>query len=308
MARLVITGSSGFVGRHVVRHLVERGHEVHCINRSRVKNTGTITCHSVNLLTQSDALTGLIKEIRPQKLLHLAWSVDPGNFWNSRINLDWIAATLNLYRAFVSAGGKRIVLAGTSAEYGWSKANTSNPLDELKSEKMPTTLYGESKYTLFKVLTSAASLDNISLASGRIFFLYGPYEKPGRLVSDAIINLLQNRTMETTLGTQSYDFMHVDDAANALATLLDSPFNGAVNIASGSDQPLSTILQIIGSQIGRSNLFQFGARPISDVTPDRLAASVARLRNEIQFKSKFDLVTGLADTITWWRTELEKSL
>ena len=114
--------------------------------------------------------------------------------------------------------------------------------------------------------------------------------------------------METTLGTQSYDFMHVDDAARAFAALLDSPCNGAVNIASGIDQPISELLQIIGNQIGRSDLFQFGARPISDVTPDRLAASVERLRKEIQFEPKYDLVTGMADAITWWRTKLKRGL
>lgn len=308
MARLIITGSNGFIGRHVVRHLVARGHEVHCVNRSYIDNDSAITCHRLNLLTQTDFLGGLMKEIQPHNLLHLAWSVEPGTFWNSRKNLDWIAATLNLYRAFVAAGGKRFVLAGTSAEYGWSEANTTGPMDEIISEKAPKTLYGKSKYTLFNILTSAASLDNISLASGRIFFLYGPHEKPGRLVRDAIVNLLQNKIMETTLGTQSYDFMHVDDVAAAFAALLDSPAIGAVNIASGVDQPLTEILQIIGNQIGRADLFQFGARPMSNDTPDRLAASVKRLNNEIQFKPRFDLESGLLDTINWWKKNLEQNL
>ena len=169
---------------------------------------------------------------------------------------------------------------------------------------MPTTLYGQTNKSLFDVLTPAAALDGVSLAAGRIFFLYGPGEKPGRVVSDVIVNLLQSRPVETTVGTQRLDFMHVDDVARAFVALLDSEASGAVNIASGQDLPLSQLLVEIGAQLDRTDLLQFGARPLAANDPSRLAASIARLRNEVGFAPTFDLQSGLADTIAWWRRNL----
>ena len=80
MTRSIITGSSGFIGKYVVRDLVSLGHEVHCLNRTPVVNNSTIVCHPINLLTEGGELGGLLKEIKPQNLVHLAWSVEPGKF------------------------------------------------------------------------------------------------------------------------------------------------------------------------------------------------------------------------------------
>jgi nucleoside-diphosphate-sugar epimerase len=83
------------------------------------------------------------------------------------------------------------------------------------------------------MLEKSALLDNVSLGWGRIFFLYGPGEKPGRLVSGIISNLLAGRRIETTAGTQIRDFTHVADVAGAFAALCDSDVTGPINIASG---------------------------------------------------------------------------
>ena len=304
MSRVLVTGASGFVGKHTVRHLTARGYDVHCLTRMGGKIPG-VKCYQVDLLTEADALAKLVAGIKPQSLLHLAWTVEPGAFWTSRENLDWLAASVPLYRAFVDAGGRRMVLAGTCAEYAWSAAHTSRPLHELSSALTPATLYGQAKKSQFDILSAAAALDGVALASGRIFFLYGPDERSGRVVSDVVVNLLRGRLIETTEGTQSRDFMHVADVAGAFAALLASDVTGAVNIATGIDQPLSQLLAEIGAQIGRPDLLQFGARPMAANAPPRLAASVARLRDEVGFMPAFDLKTGLANTIGWWRRELK---
>ena len=99
-------------------------------------------------------------------------------------------------------------------------------------------------------------------------------------------DLLQNKIMETTSGTQSYDFMHVDDVAAAFAALLDSPAIGAVNIASGVDQPLTEILQIIGNQIGDA-----GARALGDALKENTSLTTFGIYQNYQsyYPSLFDL-------------------
>ena len=105
MARVLITGASGFIGRPALDQLITGGHEVHCLARNAGDVAGAIY-HHVDLLGDGKTLAGLICEIKPQSLLHLAWSVEPGAFWQDRNNLDWLAASFRLYRAFVAAGAR----------------------------------------------------------------------------------------------------------------------------------------------------------------------------------------------------------
>lgn len=295
--RILVTGAGGFVGRHAIAPLLARGFEVHALSRAALPGA---TCHSLDLM-DAKATRALLDGVRPTHLLHLAWTVAPGGFWTTRDNLDWVGATLSLYRAFVAAGGTRFVGVGSCAEYDWSPAAVAAPLDEAAPCR-PATLYGTAKDATRRLLTQAAGLDGVSFAWGRVFFLYGPGEKPGRLVSDTIARLARGESIDTTAGTQRRDFLHVADVADALVALLDSAVAGAVNIASGEDRPLVEFLGEIGRQLGQPSLLRFGARPMPVDEPARLAAGVTRLREEVGFVPRFDIATGIADTIAAAKT------
>ncbi|WP_211874430.1 NAD-dependent epimerase/dehydratase family protein [Plastoroseomonas arctica] len=292
--RILVTGAAGFIGRHALAPLAARGFEVHAVTRGAVLPGAT--SHAVDLMDVA-ATRGLLARLRPSHLLHLAWTVAPGGFWTTRDNLDWVSATLALYRAFAANGGARFVGVGSCAEYDWSPDAVAAPLDEQASPCRPATLYGIAKDSTHRMLAAAAALDGVSLAWGRVFFLYGPGEKPGRLVSDTVVRLLRGEPIETTPGTQRRDFLHVADVAGALAALVGSEMEGPVNIASGEDRPIAEFLGEIGRQSGRADLLRFGARPMPANEPARLAAQVARLRNAVGFTPRFDMASGIADTI-----------
>ncbi len=97
------------------------------------------------------------------------------------------------------------------------------------------------------------------MAWGRVFFLYGPHEAPGRLVSDVIQSLLERREAHCSDGTQQRDFMHVIDVGRAFAAVLDSDITGPVNIASGVCVPVRSIVSTLGSLLQASDLIRFGA-------------------------------------------------
>lgn len=290
--RILVTGAGGFIGRHAIAPLLARGFEVHALSRAVLPGA---TCHALDLM-DATATRALLDAVRPTHLLHLAWTVAPGGFWTTRDNLDWVGATLSLYRAFVAAGGTRFVGAGSCAEYDWSPAAVAVPLDEAAPCR-PATLYGTAKDATRRLLAQAAGLEGVSFAWGRVFFLYGPGEKPGRLVSDTIARLARGEFIDTTAGTQRRDFLHVADVAGALAALADCAVAGPVNIASGEDRPLADFLGEIGRQLGQPSLLRFGARPMPIDEPARLAACVTRLREEVGFVPRFDIATGIADTI-----------
>ena len=121
MIKTLVTGASGFIGRHSLPLLLKAGHEVHAVSLKK-KNPciNGINWHQADLKNQTQTKR-LIADIRPSHLLHFAWCTEPGSFWNDPKNNHWVQASLELLKNFQAHGGKRIVIAGTCAEYDWNE-------------------------------------------------------------------------------------------------------------------------------------------------------------------------------------------
>jgi len=295
LGRILVTGGTGFIGDFAVRALVARGYDVAVAARTPVPTPGAELV-AVDLLDQS-AHRGLLEAVRPDTILHLAWNVAPGRFWRSPDNLDWVAATVSLFRAFAEVGGRRFVGAGTCAEYDWTSVG---PLDPASTPIRPATFYGVAKAAVHDVLAGAADVTGVEVGWGRLFFLYGPGEKPGRLVSDVARSLLAGRPVDVGTGEERRDFMHVADVAEAFVRLVEAEGGRTVNIASGACPQMREIVSTIARTIGREELVNWGARQPRPGEPPRIEADVAAL-SEIGFRPRFTLEAGLADTIDWWR-------
>lgn len=296
MKRVLVTGASGFIGRHTLTALRARGFEVHANSRGLAADPeGGVAAHPLDLLGPGGP-AALVRDVQPSHLLHLAWA-PPSRSWMTLDNLSWAAASLELYRAFAEAGGRRAVVAGSCAEYDWSYET----LCEADTPARPRSLYGCAKNAVREVVAAAARQSGISTAWARIFFVYGPHEPPGRLVPEVADALLSGRVAETTHGRQQRDFMHVADVAAALAALLDGEVTGIVNIASGSCVAVRHVVEHLGRLAGRPDLLAIGARPVGPGEPARLAADVGRLSREVGFSPRYGLEEGLADALEWWR-------
>jgi nucleoside-diphosphate-sugar epimerase len=297
-ARVLVTGATGFIGRQTLVPLRELGFDVHVVGH-RPPDDPAIMFHSGDLFDR-DSAARIVQKVKASHLLHLAWDTEPGRFWNSPLNLDWVGASLVTLRAFVEAGGKRAVMAGTCAEYRWG---SDQPLDEKRSELLPSTLYGVSKDALRRMVFAYAETISLSVAWGRIFFLYGPEEKAGRLVSDAIRSLGSGQPFATTDGRQLRDFMHVEDVGRAFAALLASDISGAVNIATGQAVAVRSVLKAIARETGADGMLRLGARPRPADDPAVIEAASDRLRHEVGFTPRYAIVEGIAQTVQWWREQ-----
>jgi nucleoside-diphosphate-sugar epimerase len=304
MRRVLVTGATGFVGRNALAPLLRRGCEVHAVTSRRplAHAPAEVTWHSADLLDAAQR-TALVGAVAPTDLLHLAWYAEPGAFWRSPENLRWVAASLELLRAFGDAGGRRAVLAGTCAEYGWTP---ETHCVEATTPLAPATLYGASKDALRRVAEAYAAEAGLSLAWGRIFFLYGPHEDPRRLVSSVARALVAGAVAPTSHGEQVRDFLYAPELAEAFAALLmRDEVRGAVNLAAGRPVRIRDVVEAVARAAGHPELLHLGARPASPGEPEVLTADVTRLRDEVGWAPALSLEEGVAQTVEWWRAQVD---
>lgn len=294
---VLVTGASGFIGRHCLRALADRGYRVHAVSRRREMDA-SVVWHHLDLL-DSGARRKLIDAVEPTHLLHLAWYLVPGQYAESPINIDWLAASLDLIRRFQETGGRRVVVTGTCFEYEWSNSR----LDET-TPLLPRTLYGHAKRLLFEALSTWMERGGPEFAWARVFFLFGPGEDRRRLAADVAANLLLGREVSTTKGRQRRDYMFVEDAGLVLAALVDSDVTGAINVATGNALPVGNLVTEIADAIGRLDLVRFGARPTPPNDPECLEADISRLRNELGWSQFTPTKEAVQRTVNWWRVEL----
>jgi nucleoside-diphosphate-sugar epimerase len=276
---------------------------VHAVSSSPLQpGGGRVTWHQADLLDPAQ-VSELLARTRPSDLLHLAWFTTPGEVWGSAQNFRWVAAGIGLLETFARFGGRRAVAAGSCAEYDWR----FGLCDESATPLAPRTPYGVCKNASRQLLESFASTSGLSTAWGRAFFLYGPYEPPGRLLPSVLESLLSGRPALCSHGRQIRDYLHVADAAEAFVSLLDSDVQGAVNIASGQPLMLRELVLRAAERVGCRERVQFAALPSPAEEPAVLVAAVDRLRAEVGWTPRRELDRGLEETVAYWSRRLGAS-
>ena len=120
------------------------------------------------------------------------------------------------------------------------------------------------------------------------------------LFPSVITPLLNNKEALFTHGKQYRDFLHVQDVAEAFVSILESNLQGPVNIASGQSIQVKELIYKIAKKLGKLDLVKLGALPFSEKEPLFIGANTELLKEEVKWSPKFDLDTGIDQTISWW--------
>jgi nucleoside-diphosphate-sugar epimerase len=300
MKQVLLTGATGFIGRHAIRPLVKNGFDVHCVYRTTepkiIPGEEQVSWHQADLLDRND-VEQLFDTVSPTHLLHLAWDVTPGSYLESIQNYNWLVSSLHLLNEFAESGGTRAICAGTCFEYDLRYGYCTENL----TPTVPSTYYGSCKLHLEAIAEKVADKKGFDFAWGRIFHPFGPYEYPTRLVPSVILSLLGGKTAQCTHGNQIRDFLHVADVADAFVTLLDSEVNGIVNIGSGEPVSIKELVTQIGKHLGKEDDIQLGALPARENEPLFIIPNTSRLHKEVGWCQKYSLEEGIRDTISWWK-------
>ena len=290
---VLLTGASGFVGLPLAQALAARGWTVHAQAR-RVPGPAIpgVTWHLCDLLDPV-AASALLAHIQPTHLVHAAWYVAHGRFWEAPENRFWLEASCTLAAQFFDYGGQRLVGIGSCAEYDWHAANAHLPWPESRLIA-PATQYGRAKAMLSQRLCEiAAAHPGAQVAWARLFHLFGPNEPAARLVPGIAQALLLALAAPCSSGRQVRDFASTWWLAEALAALTRSDVTGPVNIAPGQGQTIAWLVQCIARLSGHPELLQLGALPDRRDDIAVMVANTTRLREEVGFDVPADTEADL---------------
>jgi dTDP-6-deoxy-L-talose 4-dehydrogenase (NAD+) len=198
-------------------------------------------------------------------LVHAAWYAEPGKYLESPLNLQCLAGTLRLARAFAEQGGQRFVGVGTCLEYDQTAGfmSTRTPL-------APTTAYAASKAAAFHALSNYLPAAGIAFAWCRLFYLYGEGEDDRRLVPTIRKALCEDREIPLTEGRQVRDYMDVAFAGQEIASIALADTAGAVNICSGQPVTVREIAERVADEFSKRHLLRFGALAPRPGDPPRI--------------------------------------
>jgi nucleoside-diphosphate-sugar epimerase len=241
--KVLVTGASGFIGRSLLPLLAAQGGEVVTLGRTPAPGPAHI---QADLLTTPD-LPRLLHGVGATHLLHLAWYVEHGLYWESPQNLRWQEASVRLVEAFCDAGGCHAVLAGTCAEYDWS---APAPFREVGSPAEPATLYGIAKDATRRLTMAVCARRQVGCAWARIFLPYGAGEAAARLVPSLASVFRGERAAFGVNAAGRRDFLHAADVAGALAHLALTGGNGIFNIGSGQPVPVADLVRTLAGLMG----------------------------------------------------------
>lgn len=297
---LLLTGGRGFIGRAALHEIVKTQYfsEIHAVRSASpgaLPPFNSVIWHSTNLL-ESGRGEDLVQAIKPTHCLHGSWETSHGAFWTAAVNHAWVQASTALAEAFGRMKGVRFLSLGSVAEYDWS----THRMIETITPETPQTLYGESKLRFHQNLMGLATRFSFSAATGRVFFVYGPYENPQKLIATACRAVVdQKKSAFGSLGLWR-DYLHVSDLGKAISALLMSDLSGPVNLASGEPVRQSRLIETIGRISGAASYLEIGAREDASVDTPILFADTARIRSTGWYP-KLQHEEGLAATLDWWR-------
>ncbi|MBT8763357.1 NAD(P)-dependent oxidoreductase [Desulfohalobiaceae bacterium Ax17] len=264
--KIVVTGATGFVGRHLVPELLAHGHSVLAVAKDMERGKSMPWFEQVEFISMDlhDPLLEPESFLRvPDALVHLAWPGLPNykDLFHYEQNLP---AAYRFIKKMVAAGVQQVLVTGTCFEYGMQSGPLSEDLPTL-----PETSYGLAKDTLRKFLQELQKDYPFTLQWVRLFYMYGEGQNPNSLLAQLAHAIEQgHEVFNMSSGEQLRDYLPVEEVVRRLALLVEEPdINGIINCCSGKPISVRRLVEESVKKRKSSIRLNLGYYPYPDYEP-----------------------------------------
>lgn len=302
--RALITGAGGFVGARLAEHLLAQGASVVLLirpdtDRWRIEALrGDAEVREVDL-RDADAVRRVVRDVRPDWLLHLAahgaysWQSDPRVILHTNL-----MGTLNLLEAAADTDVVSFVHAGSSSEYGFKdhapgEDDAPEPNSHYAVAKAAATLLGQ----------YVGTQGDLRVTTLRLSSVYGPWEEPRRLVPQLISRGLRGELPPLVGPRTVRDFVHVDDVCAAFAAIVtaDGRPGSIYNVGSGVQTTLQELVEVARTELGIVPVPEWGTYEARAWDAKVWVSDPRRIARDLGWRAARDLPTGFAQTVAWLR-------
>jgi nucleoside-diphosphate-sugar epimerase len=303
--RVLISGSSGFVGANLARRALRDGHQVHLVLRPGHQSwrleeiAGKVQFHS-GALQDRDRVKSIVHSIKPDWIFHLA----AYGAYSTQRDFEQMVQTnvlgcASLLDACTSAGFDAFVNCGSSSEYGLKDhgPDEDEPLE-------PNSHYAISKAAATHYCNLAARTHGCRVFTLRLYSIFGPYEEPSRLVPTLLVHALNGKLPPLVSPWTARDYVYVDDACDAIVSVAASASlaSGVYNVCSGVQTSLEKVVSLTKSMLNLSSEPEWGTMTQRSWDSDIWVGAPAKLRDEAGWQFVTNLDDGLLRTLEWFKT------
>ncbi len=225
--KVLVTGAGGYIGRHVVKNLLDKGHEVLASDFSFKGIDERATFIDEPIFSGEKNIFDRLG--RPDVLIHMAWR--DGFIHNSHAHMTDLSAHVVFLENMIDGGLKYLTVMGTMHEVGYHEG----AIDE-NTPCNPMSMYGIAKNALRQTLMLFCKDKDVNLHWLRAYYIYGDDLRGSSIfgkISQAVID--GKKTFPFTTGKNKYDFIHVDKLAEYIVEAsVQDKINGIINVSTGN--------------------------------------------------------------------------
>jgi len=309
---VLVTGGAGFLGSHLCERLLERGHEVVCVDNfftGTRRNVHHLLANSRFELMRHDVCFPLYVEV--DEIYNLACPASPIHYQHDPVQTTKtsVHGAINMLGLAKRVKAK-ILQASTSEVYGDPEVHPQT--EEYWGHVNPIGMracYDEGKLCAETLFFDYYRQHKLEIKVARIFNTYGPRMHPndGRVVSNFILQALRNQ--DITIygdGNHTRSFCYVDDLVDGLMALMSSgpDTTGPINLGSTREitirQLADTVIDLTGSA---SKII---SRPLPHDDPKQRQPNITKARDLLAWEPRTDLAAGLKATIRYFEQHLKE--